>query len=191
MKTLNEIHEFWKNPNDINLPETYILGERSLFLLDLFNYTNIKLTDSILELGCNVGRNLNFLFVNGYKNLSGIEININAKPVMERIFPFVHKYATIYWDSIENIIIQQEDVIFTMAVLEHIHPDSEWIFEEMSHKANKYIITIEDENVISDRHFVRNYKDVFENLGLTQIYEQNCVGVPELGADFYARIFIK
>jgi len=191
MKTRDEILNFWKNPNDINLPETYILGQRSLLLSELFKQTDIKLDYSILELGCNVGRNLNYLFSKGYKNLSGIEINLNAKPIMERIFPHIYEYATIYWNSIEDTIMQQVDVIFTMAVLEHIHPDSEWIFEEIKNRLDKYLITIEDENVVSDRHFVRNYKDVFENLGLTQIYEQNCVGVPELGADFYARIFIK
>lgn len=191
MKTMEEIHEFWKNPNGINLPETYILGDRSLFILDLFKNTDIKLTDSILELGCSVGRNLNFLFMNGYKNLTGIEININAKPVMKKTFPLLYKYVKIYWNSIEDTPLPQIDVIYTMAVLEHIHPDSEWIFEEMSHQVNKYIITIEDERIISDRHFVRNYKNVFENLGLTQIYEKNCTGVYELGGDFYARIFKK
>jgi SAM-dependent methyltransferase len=193
MKTLEEIHNFWRNPNDKNLPETYVEGERSKFLLELISNININKESSILELGCNVGRNLNILYINGYTNLSGIEININAKPIMKTEFPFIYNNATLYWNSIENIIksISQSDIIFTMAVLEHIHPDSEWIFKEMFRKTNKYIITIEDECVKSNRHFVRNYKDVFEDFGTTQIYEQNCMDIFELGTDFFARIFIK
>jgi len=191
MKTRDEILNFWKNPNDINLPETYILGQRSLLLSELFKQTDIKLDYSILELGCNVGRNLNYLYINGYHDLFGIEININAKPIMKREFPLMYENSYICWNSIERSLVPIVNVIFTMAVLEHIHPDSEWLFEEIAGRFTEYLITIEDENVVSDRHFVRNYKDVFENLGLTQIYEQNCVGVPELGADFNARIFIK
>ena len=191
MKTLDEIHDFWKNPSDTNLPKKYITGERSLLLLDLFKQLEIEHESSILELGCNVGRNLNALYGSGYKNLSGIEININAKAVMKKEFPLVYKNAHIYWDSIENITMPHADTIYTMAVLEHIHPDSEWIFEEMVSKANKHIITIEDEHGTSWRHFVRNYKNVFENLGLTQIYEYNCEKVPGLNKNFFARIFTK
>jgi len=191
MKTLDEIHSFWLNPNDQNLPETYVSGERSKLLLEIFKELDVSTRSSILELGCNVGRNLNILYDNGYKNLKGIEINYNAKTIMETFFPSIYNEAYIYWGSIESADIPESDVIFTMAVLEHIHPDSEWIFDVVSKRSNKYIITIEDERVTSDRHFVRNYKSVFEPLGFKQVYERNCIGVFELGADFFARAFVK
>lgn len=35
------------------------------------------------------------------------------------------------------------DVIFTMAVLEHVHPDSRFVFKEIARVARKYVIAIE------------------------------------------------
>jgi hypothetical protein len=37
------------------------------------------------------------------------------------------------------------DLVFTMAVLEHIHTTSEWVFEEIVRITNRYVVTIEDE----------------------------------------------
>ena len=76
---------FWKNikpgQND-NAPNEYAnrkndhQGINITTGLDKLNLHNKNL--KILELGCNVGRNLNFLLNNNFKNLSGIEINMNA-----------------------------------------------------------------------------------------------------------------
>ena len=54
---------------------------------------------------------------------------------------------TIDQGTIEDRIKDMErcDLVFTMAVLEHIHLDSEWVFSEMARIAKKYLITIEDE----------------------------------------------
>jgi len=78
-----------------------------------------------------------------------------------------------------------------MAVLEHIPTESEFIFGEMCRITRHLLITIEDEQGISWRHFPRNYQRVFESLGLKQIEEINCVKVSGLGEDFIARVFKK
>ena len=68
---------------------------------------------SILEIGCNTGRNLNHLWQAGYKL------------------------------SIQKCDANSIDVIFTMAVLEHLHPDSRFLFKEIARVARKYVLAIE------------------------------------------------
>lgn len=197
-KTRSELHEYWKKPKDsdsFNNPHRYLTrSDRSIFLVELFNkYFNKD--GIILEIGCNVGRNLNYLFENGYTNLSGIEINEKAVELLKETYPEMASVANIYNNPVEEVIKElkenQYDVVFTMAVLEHIHTDSEWIFQEMVRISSKYIVTIEDENGYSDRHFPRNYKEIFEPLGMKEIEVITCKDIPGLGNDFFARVFKK
>ena len=105
------------------------------------------------------------------------------------------RYAKIYNLPLEEIIQEFKDcqfgIVFTMAVLEHIHTDSEWIFPEMARITEKYLITIEDERSLSWRHFPRKYKKIFESLGMKQIQEFSCSEVNGLKSNFFARIFKK
>ena len=57
--------------------------------------------------------------------------------------------------------------------------------------SKKYLVIIEDEWQVSNRHFPRNYKDIFENLGMTQLEDINCVHIPGLNKNFFARVFSK
>lgn len=57
----SKLHEYWQHPNDgMNKPEDYLKRtSRSKFLLKLLR-PYIDPYDHILEIGCNVGRNLFF-----------------------------------------------------------------------------------------------------------------------------------
>lgn len=172
--TINDLHEHWRYPDKANKPEDYLKPlERSEFL-----YQQIKdfipHHAKILELGCNVGRNLAYLRDKGYSNLTGIEINHNAIALGTQKGNF--GYITVIESSIEDYFRPMRlgfDLIFTMAVLEYLHPKSDYIFRDMA-RASKYILTIEDEASKSFQHTPRNYKKIFEDLGMTQILEQDC-----------------
>jgi len=71
-KSRDELYQYWKKPYDgYNLPQDYIGGnERSQFLVRLIR-KYVKTNAYILEIGCNVGRNLNYLFNAGYTKLGG------------------------------------------------------------------------------------------------------------------------
>lgn len=203
VKSRHEIHKYWRQPWDgINLPQQYAQTEggklersraqRTDFLRDLVR----KYSDQnavILEIGCNVGRNLNGIYSDDYKNLHGIEISSNAVKMLKQIYPAMAKHAKIYnlpvEDKIKEFADSQFDIVYTMAVLEHIHTDSEWIFQEMVRITNKNLIIIEHEYEVSWKHFPRNYQKVFESLGMKQIefYQQ----VPGLNGRFVARVFEK
>ena len=73
-KTRDELHQFWRHPGEgsMNLPIDYLQKgeERSQFLVELIN-GYVEPNARILEIGCNVGRNLNYLFNAGYTELGG------------------------------------------------------------------------------------------------------------------------
>lgn len=192
--TRGKLHEYWKKPWDgNNLPESYLRGEeKSKFLVEIvkkYSTSNAK----ILEIGCNVGRNLNYLFLNGFKNLEGIEISDEAVQLLKHTYPEMERHTKIHNAAVEEIIREfrdyEFDIVFTMAVLEHVHPDSEWIFSEIVRITNHILVTIEDEYAASWRAFPRNYKRVFTHLGMKQIEEINCGKIDGLGDSFFARIF--
>ncbi|HWO75352.1 MAG TPA: class I SAM-dependent methyltransferase [Bacillus sp. (in: firmicutes)] len=176
--SLDAVHNYWRDPKEPgNLPEAYITPiERSQYLYELIKkYADVNA--KILEPGCNVGRNLNYLLEKGYKNLAGIEISENAVNLLKSTYPELGKNAVIYNAPIENIISDFDtgefDVVFTMAVFEHIHYESDWIFNEIARISNSYLIIVESENGVSGRHFPRNYKNLFEPMGFTQIEENS------------------
>ena len=97
---------------------------------------------SLLELGCNVGRNLNAAYQAGYRNLEGIEINPEAVEILKKTFLKWLQLHNIQLGRIEDYIrsIESRDCIFTMAVLVHIHPSSDWIFAEMANRVKTLIL---------------------------------------------------
>ena len=183
MKNRKQILDYWISPDDGRNGYEFYLGgwEKSLFLAELF-LKYVPFDSSILELGCSVGRNLRVLDGFGYDDLGGVEVNRDA---------WLNRITTkpIFLSTIETYmgLPPSHDVIFTMATLEHIHPDSEWIFAKMQESA-KMIITIEDERQMSERHFPRNYKRVFKDMN--HIHSEGCGNVRGLNKNFIARVFI-
>ena len=176
-KPLESILDYWKRPNDgTNNPKDYASKKSShkrsekltVIIKDL-----IVNTGDILEIGCNGGRNLNHLYMAGYSNLTGVEISNDALDEFKNSFEVCYEQSTIINDSIEDAIINfndcQFDIVYTVAVLQHIHPESEWIFDHMVRITRVYLITWEVENYPSYRHYPRNYKKVFEKRGMKQI----------------------
>jgi SAM-dependent methyltransferase len=187
-KSRDELQKHWRNSDN---PSGYFQGDRRGEYLTSLVKQYAKPDASILELGCNVGSNLYHLWEAGYRNLSGIEINPKALKLMERNFPDMQ--VAVYEGSIEDRIkkLAEYDLVFTIAVLEHIHRDSEWAFLEIAKRA-RTLITIEGEkSIASELHIARNYKNIFEGLGLKQVYEKNLSQKEGLNANFYARVFSK
>jgi SAM-dependent methyltransferase len=196
-KSRAELHDYWRNPPDAgNFPSDYIDGgDRSPYLVDLVQrYVGEAGRETrILEIGCNVGRNLEALRAAGFAHLTGIEINANALALLRERFPDLGKTAELRNEPVEDAIRKIDDgefdVVYTMAVLEHIHSDSEWVFAEIARVTRRVLITIEDEQGFSARHFPRSYDRVFTRLGMEQIESRECTDIEGLGGGFYARVF--
>lgn len=190
--TRDQAHQFWKNPNRKNQPDRYAAAspERSLALVTYVQRL-VPPTAKILEIGCNTGRNLHYLYQAGYQNLSAIEINANAVTNLRNVFPDTAGRAAIKVGPAEETLPafrdQEFDLVFSMAVLVHIHPDSDHIFTEMARITRKVLVLEDEKTTDSERHYPRDYNKVFTNLNYKEVfYEPN---IPGLGAVYVGRAF--
>ncbi|WP_083239283.1 class I SAM-dependent methyltransferase [Methyloceanibacter superfactus] len=190
--TRSEAHQYWAHPPDKNRPENYARAsdERSLSLV---RYVRGLLPEggSILEVGCNIGRNLNFLWEAGYHDLTAIEINAEAIALSRNAYPAMNPNIILgsAEDILPNLPDLKFDLVFTMAVLVHIHTDSDDVFQHIA-RIGKRVLVIEQEDeprLPSDRHFIRDYQVVFTDLGMLQIMSER--PVPGLLRSYVCRAF--
>lgn len=189
--TLEECQIYWKNEAEKghNKSENYNrehTQQRSRYLLGLLKKYSINEKSSVIELGCNCCRNLNHLFENGYKNITGIEINsIAINQTRKKFFPELE--ANLINSSIEDVILKiknQFDVVFSMAVLQHVSLDSNWIFEHIARITKEYIIFIELD-------LYRDYEKLISPFGFSLIERTNCTkikGLEKYKANIFKRV---
>lgn len=190
--TVEHLRAYWCNPDDgQNSPLGYIADKnanlRSSALVSFVRHILPDKNATILELGCGTGRNLHYLHAAGYHNLLGIELSPKYLEALREHFP--HLSGLVLQGPIEDILPQLPniyDLVFSMAVLEHIPPESEAVFQQIARVA-KNLVTIEDEKTESWRHFPRNYREVFCSLGLQ--YLGGWKNIPGLWSNFVLRHF--
>lgn len=181
-----EAHQHWLNDDKA---QRYASADpqRSLFLVEEIA-RHLPATASINEIGCNAGRNLHYLYRAGFTNLSAVEISSRAIEVLRSTFPELSTIPIVN-AAVEEVAkgwkINQFDLTFTMAVLLHIHPDSDWVLRKIA-KSSRHVFVIETE-AGSHRHiFPRDYHQIFTSFGATQIAEYK--QVPGLDA-YTGRLF--
>ena len=173
-KGTEDLRRYWEDPLHAgNKPEKYAEHpERSRYLLELLGDLDPK-PKGALEVGCNVGRNLHFLQQAGYET-TGIELSAKAVAALRETYPALAAGARIInapaEEALRDLPAKGFDVVFTMAVLVHIPPPGcDGVFREMARVAKNHIITIEDEGLHTERHFPRDYEQIFAPLGFRQI----------------------
>ena len=126
---------------------------------------------SILEIGCNTGRNLNHLWQAGYESVRGMEISEHAVMRLRIEYPCLSSTAVDIGPaelSIQKYDSNSVDVIFTMAVLEHLHPNSKFFFNEIARVARRYVLAIEPRHgKRSHMQYPWDIKSEFIAVGLT------------------------
>ena len=186
LESNSKVQNYWRNPPVVNQPDRYLNhSERSKFLTGIVKDL-VPLEARILEIGCNVGRNLHYLWQAGYHNLKGIEINAKAIDLLRETYPELNN-CPIYCGPAEDILptIGNFDLVFTMAVLMHIKNKS--IFSEIARIADN-LITIEQEEGGNWGHFNRNYGKTFTRLGMKEVEQKEVQG---MGDDYVARAFAR
>lgn len=172
----SRMHEYWKDPDDeVDQPENHLELEReSRFLLDLLE-PYLDPSSHVMEIGCNVGRNLKYLYDAGYENLTGIELNDDAVALMAREYPAVYDAIDVYNEPVEEVITRLPDdsidVTFTFALLAHIPIENEFVFDEIVRVTDGYVVTFENERTITFKQVPRNYLEVFAHRGCEQVHK--------------------
>lgn len=84
-------------------------------------FQDIPRDSSILEIGCNVGSIIWILDKMGFTDVTGIDIKKEAIDIISKRYP----HYTFIHSSIESFQLRRKyDMVYTSAVLIHIHPDN-------------------------------------------------------------------
>jgi SAM-dependent methyltransferase len=168
---------YWKHPEKKNQPEAYATQDAKIrceaMALIVAKYADKD--DRILEIGCNCGTTLNYLFNGGFRRLHGMDINKKAIALAKALYPAMAKETYLVSSDIKDYVSAWSDdtynLIYTSAVLVHLPYEYDFIFAELVRllKQGGHLILKEDEGLSGGRKFQRNYREVFESLGLKQI----------------------
>jgi SAM-dependent methyltransferase len=187
------LHEFWRQPAPPqNNPHNYIgpIG-RSQALLELIR--ELPPEARILEVGCNVGRNLAHLHDNGYRHVEGVEINPHAVALLRSTYPQLAD-VPIHLGPAEEVLPTLPDdgydLVFTMAVLEHIHPDSSIVFDELVRLGRSVLAIEPPPGRGSHRTFPHDIPKIFQSRGLQLVSSRPMADFPSLATDKALAIFI-
>lgn len=144
---------------------------------------------AVLELGCNSGRHLAHLAESGFRDLAGIEVNEGALGVLEETYPRLAEVGDFHARSFERILPRLPDggydAVYSVETLQHIHPESSWVFAEVARITGGLLVTVENEGREGSSQnttvtyvdedlplYHRNWKKVFTRLGFIEIEQQ-------------------
>lgn len=199
-----EQHEIFEQDYDLNSYINQGTDETSYWIEStFFQQSKHGVDSSVLELGCNIGRHLNAFHTRGYNDLTGVDINQDVYDEMENLYPELADDLQFHQGPFESVLpeINREfDCVYSVAVLMHVSNDESQIFDEIAEICNEVLITIEAEKRLTHpkQKFVvyRNYKEVFESRGLSQVFEyefnyDNRILGDNLDDRYIARVFKK
>ena len=113
---------------------------------------------SVLEFGCNVGRNLNCIR-NKISDLNILGVDVNEAAVDAGRQHFKLPLRVGGEEALVAIPTNGYDIVFTVSVLDHI-PEVEQVLKELLRICNRYFICIEPwngENMNAHKHAAREY----------------------------------
>ncbi|WP_435095174.1 class I SAM-dependent methyltransferase [Halorubrum sp. N11] len=153
---LNSVRNTWTNRAGEYSPAYYAHygpNDTSTVIRDALN-EYIPRDAAVLELGCGSGRHLEHLANDGFENLSGVDINAEAFDTMREAYPALAADGTFHCGPIEGIIEDfddgQFDAVYSVETLQHLHPDVEWVFEEVARITDTILVTAEIEGPVRD-----------------------------------------
>ncbi|QWC20368.1 class I SAM-dependent methyltransferase [Halorubrum sp. 2020YC2] len=142
---------------------------------------------AVLELGCGSGRHLEHLANHGYEDLTGVDIDAGAFDTMREAYPELAAGGTFHRGPIEDLVEKfddgQFDAVYSVETLQHLHPDVEWVFEEIARITDDLLVTAEIEEPTRDASadpevnyvdddtplYYRDWNRVFTSLGLVEV----------------------
>jgi SAM-dependent methyltransferase len=156
------------------------LGETCHTLLKEVMHVAPDLNTSILDMGCNVGRHLNYLHERGYRNLSGVDFSSSAIAEMMTRHPQMHAASQIHEMSFQKFLRSTEhvfDVAYTRgATFELVHPSFPLI-ERLCARVRRHVVLALQE---SGHYYPRCWEYEFARQGFELIRLWRQVPPPHL-----------
>jgi len=151
-------------------PYLVIEGSTRMMFRDILEVVDRE--TSFLEVGCNAGRNLQYLMEQGFRNLAGIDINkIGIHNMMKEHFRELYQSGKFFvgdaFEQIKHLASDSYDVVFAHSVLSHIPSGRRKLFEEMVRVSSKYIVVLSEEN--SPTLYPYDFRKIFEKAGCKEI----------------------
>ena len=187
-----ELNRYWRENSNGDSIQLVRSAPRSAFIKDLID-KHARANPSILEIGCDGGGNLDFLYRAGLTRLAGVEISPEALRLLRENYPEMASRIRLVEGPIEDQIKQiadgEFDVVFTISVLAYIHHDCDWVLAEMVRVTSDLLISIDQKRAYSSHAVARDYRRIFERLGMEMIDQPSLGGLA--GADeFYFSAFV-
>lgn len=163
------LHTFFRGPAPQgNHPDAFIpyVGRSHVLLLLM---EDVPKDARVLEIGCGVGRNLAYLADHGYTNLEGVEINTHAVDLLRKTYPQLDD-TVVHVGAAEDILPTLDGpygLVFTVAVLTMIHPDSINIWDEICRLTDDVLAIEIAQPVNASRHYPHDLPALFGERGLT------------------------
>ncbi|PSQ22438.1 class I SAM-dependent methyltransferase [Halobacteriales archaeon QS_8_65_32] len=153
----DDVHRQWAKRSGEFSPEYYAHRgpDRASEAIRALVERSVGTDGSVLELGCSSGRHLARLHAAGFRDLAGIELNADALTVMESTYPDLAAsgrfHAAAIEDVVETVADDAFDAVYSVETLQHVHPESAWVFEELVRIADTLLITVENEGTVTGR----------------------------------------
>lgn len=142
--------------------------------------------ESILEIGCNGGKNLDALYQDGYRNFHGIELVEHTASVFALHHPDAFNSTHLKIGAAEDILPQYPaksfGCVLTVNVLGQEVNDVGMVTVNMIRvaKPGGFIITVEDESI-------QDYREIFDGSQMFFEYTPTELGSPS--SKFVTRVF--
>jgi len=144
-----QMAERWRD-DPPSSPSSFLQQDSGIHLLFSDVLPLLEKDSPILELGCNVGRALQYLRDRGYTCLTGVEIGKEALELMESTFPGLRSAARIIEGNAPEVLKTFPDksyeLVFTKSVLTNLGVKYNYVFAEMCRVSRRFILTMENEN---------------------------------------------
>lgn len=136
---------------------------------------------AILDMGCNVGRHLDFLYRQGYRNLRGVDWSSAAIRDMAARYPDMHAHSKLVNASFEDFLRanpEPVDLVYTRgATFELVHPSFPLV-KHVCSIAKRYVVLVISEAAHAYPRFWE-YEFAREGFELTHLRRPAAAAAPE------------
>jgi len=142
-------------------PSVYIIAEPGGLLKRVLATTSPD--ESVLDMGCNSGANLNFLYQAGFRSLYGVDAGRQALETFARTFPETYACADVSHDLFQHYLLHcpdgMVDVIHSNgATLELVHPSFPIVAPNSRVARKSVLVDIMERGHAYPRFYVAQFK---------------------------------